>query len=149
MEKVILSNGQEFDLVPGGIDATKKDCVTFTFVPGEHTVEQLMEMWANNSKITVKNGKVSMQTFENFTKCNYVSIIKDYKIDTVPVCPKCKMEVDFFATECKCGEKFEGPTMKETRGTVCVVRVHIPDINDRMTDAENAIEGLISSSLLV
>ena len=147
METVILSDGHEFELVSNGVSRYEND-LEIKFQPGEFTVEQLIKMWNGNDTITVKDENVSLRVFRGFTVCNVVTIELDYFIDTQFVCPECDHKVDFSATTCdSCNAAFEAPKTKEVRGPVCTVKCSMPNLNDRMSDAEDAIEDLIGTIL--
>ena len=145
MEKVVLSSGYEFDIVPNGY-RVEKNSVTFTFLPLEYTVEQLMGFWNNLSAITVKNGETSIRVFSNYSKCDSMTRVTNYLLENKYYCPECHTEVEPTATTCpSCNAAFEDPTMEEVRVVVCKVTCEIPDVNDRLADAEDAIEDIINS----
>jgi len=147
MEKIVLSKGYEFELVPNGI-ATSGNDVTVTFLPGDYTVEELMGIWAGNTTMTVKIDDTSIRVLNGYTKCNNMTRITDYLICNKYYCPQCHAEVEPTATKCaECNAAFEAPTMEEVRATVCKVICNIPNINDRMSDAEDAIEDIIDTIL--
>lgn len=47
MEKVVLSKGYEFELVPNAVSVSG-DVISVTFKPGDKTVEQLLAIWEGN-----------------------------------------------------------------------------------------------------
>ena len=150
MQKVILSNGPEFELVPDGLRHTSEG-VFFTFILGEKTLDQILKDWTGNDTITVKMEDISIQMFENYTKCTKVNIIPDYLIKTIPVCPTCGLDVGPGEVKCpheECAAEFpDGPDYRDIHDNVCTVCVNMANINDRMKDAENAIDCIIASSL--
>lgn len=147
MEKVVLSKGYEFELVTDGIVA-RDNYITVKFVPGEYTVEQLLAMWKGNSTIQVKLDETAVREFKGFMTCSEVTLTPDYLISTKFVCPECETEVGPHFVNCpNCNASFEHPKMIERRGTVCTVKCSIPDINARMSDAEESIEDIINEIL--
>lgn len=147
MEKVVLSNGSEFELVPNAT-STSGNVLTVTFKPGEKTVEELLSLWEGNDSISVKVDDTSIQVYSNYTHCAAVTIIPDYLVSTKYECPECSAEVAADATTCAaCNATFEAPTLVEERVKVCTVKVSIPDINDRMTDVEDSVNDIINTIL--
>lgn len=150
VQKIVLSKGYEFDLVTDGVRETADgNTAIITFVPGEYTVEQLLEIWKGNSTISVKLGDTSIHVINNMTNCSSVSLVPDYLIRTIHVCPECGVEVEATAINCyNCNAAFEnGPAIQQIRGTVCVAKIQVPNINDRMNDAEESIEDIINTIL--
>ena len=147
MEKIVLSKGYEFDLVAGGISEYDNK-LEISFKPGKYTVEQLLEMFEGNDIFTVKNGTISIQVFRNYTNCKSINLELNYFIDSTFVCPECHVPVESDATNCaSCNATFEGPEVQEVRGPVAKIVCVVPDINDRMNDAEESIEDLINTIL--
>ena len=147
MEKVVLSKGYEFEIVPNAV-STPSNALQITFLPGTYTAEQLLAIWAGNSTITITVDDTAIRQFKGYTVFSNLNIIADYLISTKYVCPECKAEVEPTATTCAtCNAAFEAPELVETRGTVCTVKVTIPDINNRMDNAEDAIEDIIDTIL--
>lgn len=147
MEKVVLSNGNEFELVPNAT-STSGNILTVTFKPGTKTVEELLSIWEGNDAITVKVDDTSIQVYNNYTRCTAVTAIPDYLISIKHVCPECGVEVAADAKTCDaCNAAFEAPTVTEERVKVCVVKVSIPDINDRVADVEDSINDIINTVL--
>ena len=148
MEKIVFSKGYEFELAPNGVIHSTNKQLVLTFLPGEYTAEELLDICSGNTEITYKQGDTAIQTNRNYILCNEVAIIRDYMIRTEYHCPVCDAVVDAGATTCSsCNAAFEGPNMVEIRGTVARVTVQIPNIDARMNDAENAIEDIIRSIL--
>lgn len=150
MEKVVLSKGYEFELVPNAVNANS-NTITITFKPGEYTVEQLLGIWSGNETMTVKIDDTSINVYSNYTKCASVTIVPNYLISTEYVCPACGAQLaDPNATTCtECDATFDAPTMTEIRATVCTIKCMVPDINDRMNDVEDSVDDLISSMLIL
>ena len=147
MEKVVLSNGAEFELIPNAV-STAGNVLTVLFKPGDKTAEQMISLWENNETITVKVGDADIQRYANYTLFKSVTITPNYLISTEYVCPECGAAVDHMATTCpECNAAFDAPKMVEVRDTVCTVKVAIPDINDRMNDVEDSIGDIISTLL--
>lgn len=147
MEKIILSKGYEFDLVAGGISEYDNK-LEISFIPGEYTVEQLLEMFEGNNTFTVKNSNVSVQVFKNYINCKSINLELDCFIDSTTVCPECHAPVKSNATDCaSCNATFESPEIQEVHAPVAKIVCVIPDINDRMNDAEESIEDLINTIL--
>ena len=145
MEKVVLSKGYEFDLIPNGVigGAEKAE---FRFLPGETSVADMIDAWTDNDEIVVQNGETSVSFYRNMTICNSVELLNDYWYDTKYVCPECGAEVAIDATTCpECNAAFDAPNAEELRGLVCHTKVATPDINARMSDAEDAIEDIIAT----
>ena len=148
MEKVILENGQEFELVADGVNS-KSGSVIFTILPGDMTVEQIAELFTGNEKVTVKDDGMFLQSFDNMIKCSSVKMQYDHFINMVPACPECwKVLDDPTLTQCPyCEATFEHPDMVQNRGKVCFVEIALPDINDRVANVETAVQD-ISVTLL-
>lgn len=147
MEKVVLSKGYEFELVPNAVSVSG-EMISITFKPGDKTVEELLAIWEGNDTMTVKIDETSIQVHKNFTRCAAVTVTPNYLISTEYACPECDALVEPSATTCpECNATFEAPEMKEIRATVCTVKCSIPDINDRMTDVEESVSDIISTIL--
>lgn len=147
MEKVVLSRGYEFELVPNAV-STRNNVIYITFKPGEKTAEELLAIWEGNDTMSVKINDTSIKVYNNFTRCTGVTLIPSYLISNEYVCPECGTAVDPTATTCpSCNAAFEAPKMVEVRDTVCTVKCTIPDINDRMTDVEESIGDIINTIL--
>lgn len=150
MEKVVLSKGYEFELIPNAVNANNS-VITITFKPGDKTVEELLSIWSGNETMTVKIDDTSINVYTNYTKCASVTVTPNYLISTEYVCPACGAALeDPNATTCTvCDATFEAPAMNEIRGTVCTIKCMVPDINDRMNDVEDSVDDLISSMLVL
>ena len=148
MEKVVLSKGYEFELVPNAVSVSG-DVISITFKPGDKTVEQLLAIWEGNDVMTVKINETAIQVHNNFTHCTAVTVVPNYLVGTEYVCPECGVVLDDpMATTCHtCNATFVAPEMKEIRATVCTVKCAIPDINARMTDVEESVSDIISTIL--
>ena len=147
MEKVVLSKGYEFELVPGAT-STRDNVIYVTFKPGEKTVEELLSIWEGNDTVSIKIDDTTIQVYKNFTRCTNISIIPNYFICNEYVCPECGTVVEPTATTCpSCNAAFEAPNMVEVRDTVCTVKCTIPNINDRMADVEESIGDIINTIL--
>lgn len=150
MEKVVLSKGYEFELVPNAVSANS-NVITITFKkPSDKTIEQLLGIWEGNDTLTVKIDETSINVYTNFTKCTSVTVTPNYLVSTEYKCPECgAMLADPNATTCtECDATFDAPTMTEVRDTVCTVKCMVPDINDRMNDVEDSVDDLIGSMLV-
>lgn len=147
MEKVVLSKGYEFELIPNAVSVRGND-ISITFKPGDKTIEQLMNIWEGNNTMTVKIDDASVQVHSNYTKFKAITITPNYLISTEYTCPECGEKVAPTDTTCPtCNAAFETPNMTEVRDTVCTVKCSIPDINDRMSDVEDSISDIISTIL--
>ena len=147
MEKVVLSKGYEFELVPNAVNVSG-DVISVTFKPGDKTIEELLSIWEGNDTMTVKIDETDIQVHNNFTRCASVTVTPNYLVSTEYVCPECGAMVEPIATTCsQCNATFEAPKMIEIRATVCTVKCSIPDINDRMTDVEDSVSDIISTIL--
>lgn len=147
MEKVVLSNGQEFELVVNGV--SEGNPLSLSFLPQEYGVEQLMTIFSGNDTIKVvdTNG-TSLHVFRNYTICNEMTRVNHYHDYDAYVCPVCKQEVPAESTVCPhCSAEYEHPDTVEHYVDMCVAKLTIPDINDRMDDAEDAIEDIIETIL--
>ena len=147
MEKVILSNGQEFELVVNGVSGGNP--LSISFLPLEYTVEQLMTMFSGNEEITIvdTNG-TTITKYRNYTICNEMTRVNHYHDVDIFVCPECKQEVPAESTVCPhCGAEYEHPETEEHYVDMCIAKLTMPDINDRMDDAEDAIEDIIDTIL--
>lgn len=150
MEKVVLSKGYEFELIPNAVSVTG-DVITVMFKPGDKTIEELLKIWAGNDTMSVKIDETSIQVHSGYTVCKDITVTPNYLISTEYACPKCGADIAPNATECTaCSAVFaegEAPVMKEVRGTVCTVKCSIPDINARMTDVEDSVASIIDTIL--
>lgn len=149
MEKIVLSTGYEFELIPNAVHETSNgEKLTVTFKPGDKTAEELLKIWSGNDTITAKIDETTIQVHKNFTSCASVSVIPNYLVGTKYVCPECGTEVESDATTCpNCNATFEAPTMEEIRETVCTVICVIPDLTDRVTDVESSVDDIINTIL--
>ena len=150
MEKVVLSKGYEFELIPNAVNVTG-DTISITFKPGDKPVDELLNIWTGNDKMSVKIDETDIQVHSGYTVCKAVAVIPNYLIGTEYTCPKCNADIAPNATECAaCGAVFaegEAPVMKEIRANVCTVKCSIPDINARMTDVEDSVADIIGTIL--
>lgn len=148
MEKVVLSKGYEFELVPNAVSVSG-DVISVTLKPGDKTVEQLLAIWEGNDVMTVKIDDTAIQVHNNFTHCIAVTVVPNYLVGTEYVCPECGVVLDDpMATTCPaCNAAFEAPEMKEIRAAVCTVKCAIPDINARMSDVEESVSDIINTIL--
>ena len=81
MEKVVLSKGYEFELVPNAVSVSG-DVISITFKPGDKTVEQLLAIWEGNDVMTVKIDETAIQVHSNFTHCTAVTLVPNYLVGT-------------------------------------------------------------------
>lgn len=147
MEKVVLSKGYEFELIPNAV-STRDNTISITFKPGDKTAEELLAIWEGNDKMSVKIDATDIHVYTNFTRCMGITLTPNYLISTEYVCPECGTLVEPSATTCpSCNAAFESPKMTEIRDTVCTVKCTIPDINDRMSDVEESIGDIINTIL--
>lgn len=147
MEKVVLSKGYEFETVTDAI-RTGTDYAAFTFIPGEFTMDQLVNIWEGNNQIKFCIDDKEVRVFNNFTRVNQMTLIPRYLIKTLFKCPECGVEVEPDAVNCHaCNAAFERPESEAIIGPVYTVKLTLPDINDRMADAEDSIEDIINTIL--
>lgn len=147
MEKLVLSNGNQFDIVAGGV-SERGDTLSFTFILGDKTAEQILSIFTGANTMTVKNGDTSIKVYSGYTVCKEVTVRPDYYYDTEYHCPECDAKVAFDATVCpECQAEFEAPKSVVLTTTVCTVLCAVPDINSRMTDVENTVSDVILTML--
>ena len=53
MDKLVLANGNEFDLVVGGV-SERPNYMEVTFFLGEHTAEEILKTFNGHHTLTVK-----------------------------------------------------------------------------------------------
>ena len=147
MDKLVLANGNEFDLVVGGV-SERSNYMELTFFLGEHTAEEILNIFNGNETMTVKSGDTLIKVYTGYSVCKEVTIKPDYFYDTEYHCPECDATVPFDTTVCpECQAEFESPTPVELRTTACTVKCYVPDINSRVTDVENALDSIIFTML--
>jgi hypothetical protein len=120
LSKVVLSNGNEFDLVANAV-TEGANSLSITFLPGEFTVEGLENVWAGNDLIKVVTGDTLIQNFKGFT---YVKSIQKNNPDLV--------------------EKEEG---EEPGEVTCTVTLTSEDLAERVSNVEDAVEDIIATIL--
>lgn len=148
MEKIVLSNGNEYELIPNAVHPASTNVLMITFKPGDTTVEEMLAIWSDNDTLTVKVDDTSIQVYTGYTECKSVTLTPNYLIGVKYVCPMCGTEVAHDATTCpSCDAAFDAPTMEEIRANVCTVKVGIQDTNTRLTNVEDSVDDIIDSIL--
>ena len=120
LSKVVLSNGNEFDLVANAV-TEGANRLSITFLPGEFTVEGLETVWTGNDLIKVMTGDTLIQNFKGFT---FVKSIQKNNPDLV--------------------EKEEGEGPGEV---TCTVTLASEDLAERVSNVEEAVEDIIATIL--
>lgn len=150
--KVVLSNGNEFDLVSNVVEPDPS-LIFISFASGDNTMEHILNVFTGNDTIKVKDNNVSLKVYIGFNKCKSVTLEPNQHIKTVFVCPECGADSEYGKTKCdSCNKEFDedGPISKEIYGNVCTVicsKSNIEDISDRLKDLEETIENLVTASL--
>lgn len=118
LSKVVLSNGNEFDLVANAV-TEGANSLSITFLPGEFTVEGLETVWTGNDLIKVMTGDTLIQNFKGFT---FVKSIQKNNPDPVE----------------------EG---EEPGEVTCTVTLTSEDLAERVSNVEDAVEDIIATIL--
>lgn len=149
----ILSNGFEFECFDSPYDhqtrTTKLDnVIEFKVKPGDHTVEELLDIWNGNELITIKDNE-DTYPIQKYTVCISIKYTPKYAIGKKYVCPECGESVESFATYCeKCEASFGLCKSEYILDKICTVQLSLPNESDRLSDLEATIENLIDSMLL-
>ena len=144
----LVNKGCTFELVTNGVSESGGK-LSMTFLPligSEMGAAELCALFNGEEEFDVMNDNTVMNVYRNYTLCNSVEFIANYSLGTTYHCPECDAVIeDPAATTCwNCNAAFDAPTPVEETGNVWKVVSQIPDINDRMDDAEEAIEDIIS-----
>ena len=150
---VILSNGFEFECFESPYDHQSKatklgNVIEIKFMPGDHTVEELLDIWKGNELITITDNE-DTYPIQKYTTCISITYTPEYVIGKKYVCPECGEPVESFATYCeKCEASFGLCKSEDILDKICTVQLSLPNESDRLADLEATIENLIESMLL-
>lgn len=125
MEQLKLAGGQVFDLAINGIYETEQ-MAKFTVQPGLYTFEEIESMFtdsSNTNKIYVLNSLgETVRSIVGYTKYKGMEKVPDYVISTETVNQGTEEEPDYVENQ--------------TTGTVMIVKMSKPDVEDRVDTLE-------------
>ena len=150
---VILSNGFEFECFDSPYDHQARttklgDVIEIKFKHGDHTIEELLDIWNGNELITIKDNE-DIYPIQKYTVCISIKYTPKYVVGKRYVCPECGASVESFATYCeKCEASFGLCKSEDILDKICTVQLSLPNESDRLSDLEATVENLIDSMLL-
>lgn len=150
MEKLVLSNGAEYQLCVDGVNEYN-GIATFKVRPmdGEtKTVEDALDDFTGNETITAKIDDTAIRVLTGLTEVKSVELVPNYVINTQYVCPECGEVVENTATTCNaCNATFDAPTINEVTANIFIIKVSAPDTAARLTDIESTVD-MLSATLV-